>query len=66
MLFDYFCGPSLDGIYSGMDDELHPHCEQCPRSNETLSNTWCGGNCIYDEKNQMCKEGNFYVSQKWG
>ena len=45
------------GVYCGNDDVLHPSCNLCPKKNDTILNGWCGGNCVYDKANQICKLG---------
>ena len=47
------------GVYCGDDDKVYLSCAQCPKPNDTMSNIWCNGNCVYDSRNQMCKEGMF-------
>ena len=50
------------GVYCGNDDEVYPTCEHCPRINDTMSNSWCGGNCRFENIHQVCKEGNKPIS----
>ena len=52
----------LIGVYCGNDEELYLSCEHCPRTNDTVSNRWCGGNCKFDSVHQICKEGNWLIS----
>ena len=55
---------SLEGIYCGNDNGKYATCNQCPKSTDTISNTWCGGDCDYDEASNMCKESNYHVLEK--
>ena len=34
-----------------------PNCNLCPKNGDIMTNSWCAGNCYYDENNEMCKEG---------
>ena len=55
---------SLAGVYCGNNNKKHANCKVCPKSNDTLSNTWCSGDCDYDEANYMCKESNYHILEK--
>ena len=52
--------PILDDRFYG-DQSYQPHrypsCNHCPRINDTISNRWCNGNCVFDKADQICKEG---------
>ena len=56
---------SLDGIYCKNDYKKYATCNQCPKSNDTLSSTWCSGDCDYDEANNICRESNYHILEKW-
>ena len=62
MQSQYSC--SLGGIWCGNDKKIHAKCNECPKSKDTLSNTWCSGHCGYDEANHMCKESNYHILEK--
>ena len=34
-----------------------PSCYLCPKNEDMELNTWCRGNCFYDEAEEACKEG---------
>ena len=36
---------------------LSPSCELCRSDNDTLLNTWCSGNCYFNEEIGTCIEG---------
>ena len=36
---------------------LSPSCELCPNDNDPLLNSWCSGNCYFNEEIGACKEG---------
>ena len=33
-----------------------PSCNLCPKTNGTIVNAWCNGNCFYDEERKTCRE----------
>ena len=55
---------SLDGIYCGNDSKKYATCSQCPKLKDTLSNTWCSGDCDYDEANNICRQSNYLILEK--
>lgn len=38
---------------------LSPNCNLCPKNGDTITNSWCSGNCYYDENDELCKQGIF-------
>ena len=43
------------------NETLFIGCHQCPKDNDQTFNTWCSGNCYYDVKLEICKEGRRWV-----
>ena len=41
--------------------DLFPSCNLCPENNDTETNSWCRGNCFFDIKDEICKEGNILL-----
>ena len=37
---------------------LSPTCQLCPQNDDTVLNSWCSGNCYFDDKEEECKEGS--------
>ena len=43
-------------FYSCGNSTLYPNCFACPRNDDVLSETWCGGNCHFTENEcKFCK-----------
>ena len=40
---------------------LSPSCNLCPQSNDTELKSWCRGTCYFDERDEICKEGNILL-----
>ena len=38
------------------DEKIAPSCSLCPKNNDTILNSWCGGHCYYSEESRVCKE----------
>ena len=44
------------GAYFCDSVQRAPSCLSCPKTNDTAFNSWCQGNCYFDEINSVCKE----------
>ena len=42
------------------DNVMAPSCFMCPKSNDTISHSWCSGYCTYDTDNDICTERSKY------
>ena len=47
---------NLGEVHCG-NDTMAQSCNDCPKTNDTHPDDWCGGNCYYDEASKSCKEG---------
>ena len=53
---------NLLGVYCGDGNEWAISCNECVRTNDTVTNNWCGGDCIFDHVTQTCTEGQFIIN----
>ena len=60
----HVCIAYTKGVYcsdSHDDYNVYESCGDCnirKKPNDTVSNSWCGGNCVFDEENKECIKGN--------
>ena len=44
------------GVFCSNNGVLYRSCDQCEQTNDTITNSWCDGNCFFDSTDQNCKE----------
>ena len=41
---------------------MAPSCSMCERNNDSKSNSWCSGFCLFDAVDRVCKERCKFLS----
>ena len=53
----FFISYDILVVSCGKKNEFFGSCNECPKTNDTIFNSWCLGDCIFDLENHQCKKG---------
>lgn len=38
------------------DEKVYPSCAHCKKGNDTGTDIWCNGNCVFNDAKSTCEE----------